>query len=728
VTNVDDSDIYLTDGAQLRLPKVLTLTDRGNGMIWQAEEPETLIEAPALHTVVLNRSSGFRLNAYTRARIDLRNLSVAHGPFWITVRTGGQVDLRSLSGFWSTEGFSYGPSFIAESEGSILIPGIRGLERATILIRNNGVIPTSQLERVLDSQVTVDNAVANFASLRDQTDSTFRELNGGRITYASGPRILDQPSNISARIGDSVEFAVDASGDQFLSFQWLKNGQILPGATTATLRLDNIQVSDAGDYSVAISNPGGTIISAPATLSLLIPSLPATDLFAARGRITTAQGAGAANNFGAAVEPFEPRHAGKRGGRSVWVTWRAPETGVATITTAGSSYDTTLAIYTGNALTGLEPVASDEDSGGFLTSRVQFNAIGGTEYHVAIDGYAGATGNLILSWSLDPAGPQLPEIATQPLSQVVPAGDTAVLQVVARPANVQYQWFQNGRLVPGATNAVWTLANADRSDVGVWTVRVRTPEGGEVESAPAVVELRDRSLMPAPPSADKLDDLFSEEEAAAGFVSLIPGRGLAAAPPPSVGIPGSHWTDNSGSTRSPDDPTVCDVLTSATRWFRLRFNLPPGNTEPITLTTEGSEIATLLAVFTNRLDLTLIACDTAAPPERPSAAVQFVPVRDVDYLVLVDGINGATGGIQLNWAAEALTPPLVTTREGRFYLETRVTPGLYTWQTATAVEGPWQTLFETNLTTGEFLFHDPQIASEAARFYRLTPVGAEARQ
>src|SRR5262245_15892678 len=67
-----------------------------------------------------------------------------------------------------------------------------------------------------------------------------------------------------------------------------------------------------------------------------------------------------ANNQNADKEPLEPSHAGNLGGASVWWNWTAPVSANATFDTVGSSIDTLLAVYTGNAVSTLTNVASDD--------------------------------------------------------------------------------------------------------------------------------------------------------------------------------------------------------------------------------------------------------------------------------------------------------------------------------------------------------------------------------
>ena len=70
--------------------------------------------------------------------------------------------------------------------------------------------------------------------------------------------------------GQSASFAVGASGTAPLSYQWNLNGTALSGATDASLALTNVQATDAGSYTAVVTNPGGSITSAVATLTVNI--------------------------------------------------------------------------------------------------------------------------------------------------------------------------------------------------------------------------------------------------------------------------------------------------------------------------------------------------------------------------------------------------------------------------------------------------------------------------
>ncbi len=103
-------------------------------------------------------------------------------------------------------------------------------------------------------------------------------------------------------------------------------------------------------------------------------------------------------NQNATKQAGEPNHAGNAGGKSLWYQWTAIDTKPVTIDTIGSSFNTLLAVYTGTSLGTLSLVASNDDIGpGTPQSSVTFNATAGTVYQIAVDGFNGASGNLILT-------------------------------------------------------------------------------------------------------------------------------------------------------------------------------------------------------------------------------------------------------------------------------------------------------------------------------------------
>jgi len=188
---------------------------------------------------------------------------------------------------------------------------------------------------------------------------------------------------------DSVQFRIN--GVDFGAPVALVNGVATSAATSSLV---------AGSHAITAvySGSGNHNGSTSATLTQTISAgAPANNSFANRtplggGAVVTTTG----TNVGATKELLEQSHGGNSGGKSVWWTWTAPAAGNVTIDTAGSNFDTLLAVYTGSSLLTLSRVAQNDDVSGLLTSRVTFSAVAGRVYQIAVDGYAAASGNITL--------------------------------------------------------------------------------------------------------------------------------------------------------------------------------------------------------------------------------------------------------------------------------------------------------------------------------------------
>ncbi len=82
------------------------------------------------------------------------------------------------------------------------------------------------------------------------------------------PSIVNQPQDFYVASGQSASFAVTASGSVPLSYQWSYDGVTLAGATNALLSLSSVGRTNAGSYSVTVSNVEGSVTSAPARLGV----------------------------------------------------------------------------------------------------------------------------------------------------------------------------------------------------------------------------------------------------------------------------------------------------------------------------------------------------------------------------------------------------------------------------------------------------------------------------
>jgi len=129
---------------------------------------------------------------------------------------------------------------------------------------------------------------------------------------------------------------------------------------------------------------------------------PLNDNLANARALTNDPGTVLGLNSCATKELDEPDHAGNVGGHSVWYRWTATHSGSIRLSTEGSDFDTLLAVYLGGDYAHLSLIASNDDilTPDYPQSRLTFIATAGLNYYIAVDGFNGAVGRIVLN--LDP--------------------------------------------------------------------------------------------------------------------------------------------------------------------------------------------------------------------------------------------------------------------------------------------------------------------------------------
>ena len=90
--------------------------------------------------------------------------------------------------------------------------------------------------------------------------------------YGVPPSITTQPQNQTVLVGSTATFSTVASGSLPLTYQWFFNGTTsLTSATNSSLALTNVQMTNAGNYSVQVTNAFGSITSSNALLTVNFP-------------------------------------------------------------------------------------------------------------------------------------------------------------------------------------------------------------------------------------------------------------------------------------------------------------------------------------------------------------------------------------------------------------------------------------------------------------------------
>ncbi|MCF7762442.1 MAG: immunoglobulin domain-containing protein [Verrucomicrobia bacterium] len=461
------------------------------------------------------------------------------------------------------------------------------------------------------------------------------------------PSIQTQPVGVTIALNGSSSFSVAASGGPPLTYQWQRNGGNIPGATNPTLTLGSVGLADAGSYTVVVQNPVGAVTSQPVPLGLNLPVLvtgnSAGNSPAPIEQVSGTFYGGSTSGTGAGIA----RRSASPGTGDRWFAWRAPQSGIATFSTVGSTFDTVLAIYTGTA-PDLTKIASDDDGGGSLSSRVLFNAAQGTAYLVNVSGFAGATGEIVVGFNLEITAERVPTIVAAPAGRTVAVGNDASLAVEATGPGLRYQWFADGSQVVGATGPVLALTNIQESDARLYSVRV-TAGTRSVETPPVSVQVGTLT--------DSAWDKFAN---AAG--TALPGPQLQALSRSGTGLrqqgaaPATIVFSTYGSVKEPGEPNHSHLAGGASQWIRFVAT----QTGVVRFSTEGSDFDTLLAVYTGAglSSLTLEGSDNNSGSDGRTSVLDLSVTAGRTYYIAVDGAGGVTGRARLSY--QMGQPPEIT--------------------------------------------------------------------
>jgi len=104
-------------------------------------------------------------------------------------------------------------------------------------------------------------------SVRAQYGQAFSSCASVTVTVlAPAPVITSQPTNVTASLGESATFSVAAIGAT--AYQWYRNDEIIPGATTPTYTIASVTSADVAAYDCMVSNGPARVFSNVATLTL----------------------------------------------------------------------------------------------------------------------------------------------------------------------------------------------------------------------------------------------------------------------------------------------------------------------------------------------------------------------------------------------------------------------------------------------------------------------------
>jgi subtilisin family serine protease len=418
-------------------------------------------------------------------------------------------------------------------------------------------------------------------------------------------------------------------------------------------------VTAGTSYQIAVDGYDGASGSLRLNLLLVVPS---NDSFVNASVLQGLSVTARASSVGASAEPLEPSHAGNIASRSVWWRWTAPASGPATITTAGSSFDTVLAVYSGTAVGGLTEVASNDDNGASPQSRVVFQAFAGREYRIAVDGYLSASGAVVLGIGLQPITQPPPNDGFA--NAIVLAGQLVTVQGNNFAATKEPS-EPNHAGNPGGGSVWWRWTAAGSGPVSIATT------GSEIDTLLAVYTGTSMGGLTAVASNNDSGGslqsrVFFEAVGgreyriavdgfggAAGGVTVVLQHTLVPAPPNddfanAIAISGLNLTTqgiNTGASREPGEPNHARAGGGQSVWWR--WTAP--ETTLVTVFTAGSQMDTTLAVYTGSevSALVLVGGNDNRAPTGSSSAVTFKAIQGTSYSIAVEGVTRLSGNVNL---------------------------------------------------------------------------------
>jgi hypothetical protein len=407
----------------------------------------------------------------------------------------------------------------------------------------------------------------------------------------------------------AVGAQVTITGANFLGATAVKFNGVSSAFTVASATQINATVPPvASSGPITVSTPGGTATSAAAFNVLTVVG---NDLFANAYALPGDAGTTNCSNLTATKETGEPAHAGNPGGRSVWFTWVAPADGVWTFDTSGSTFDTVMGVYTGSVVGNLTAVGNNDDWTGTKTSQVAFRATLGTRYGIAVDGYGGVGGTVVLNCHFTP---RVPVIANFTPAEG-PVGTTVLI---------------NGANLDGAIGVSFNGVAA-QGFVSVSPAQISVPVPVAASTGPILVTTSNGVARSA---ASFL--LTGGAPANDSFANRVPLSGQSA----------STLGSNRNATKEAGEPNHAGLAGGSSVWWT--WTAPISGT--FSISTRGSDFDTILAVYTgsNLATLTPVAANDDGPAMGADSLVSFNAVAGTPYQIAVDGFNQDSGRLLLS--------------------------------------------------------------------------------
>jgi hypothetical protein len=120
---------------------------------------------------------------------------------------------------------------------------------------------------------TVADNGAKFSVLVNNATGNVTSSSATMTVNAIAPSIAAQPASQTVTAGQSATFFIAANGTAPFTYTWMKNGAVIPGASSASYATPVTITSDNGElFTAKVANSVGSVVSSPAMLTVKAPA------------------------------------------------------------------------------------------------------------------------------------------------------------------------------------------------------------------------------------------------------------------------------------------------------------------------------------------------------------------------------------------------------------------------------------------------------------------------
>ena len=383
------------------------------------------------------------------------------------------------------------------------------------------------------------------------------------------------------------------------------------------------------DLSLSITAPDSQPFATNITYKLVRP--PANDNFTNAQKIASIGGIIDTDNRFATREKFEPNHAGATNNSgSLWYSWSPAANTPVIIDTAGSTFDSVVAVYTGSTLGTLKQVAAANDVGTKQSAFLKFNSTASTTYWIVV------------------AGARSSEVGSIHL-RVEPNGEpdnTAPLIAVVAPLS-----GSRIRTVDGKVEISGTATDPQPNPSGIRQVLVKvndeiaiTAEGTNSWKSTVLLQVGLNVIQVS--AYDYAENISIPSQFTLTYLTPSVTNDLFAYAIPLSATTGSVLATNSTATKEFKEPNHGGNEGGHSLWWS--WTAPANGI--FYVSTEGSEIDTLIGIYEGRFvdKLLRLAGSDDIPGDEFGEIITTVKAGN-KYYIAVDGFAGNSGSVQLNY-------------------------------------------------------------------------------